>query len=215
MTYSRRHFVLGVGSAILMTSSAGRALANSQSQMGKRYVLIHDEGRCIGCDECSVACNKQNNVPSGYSRLRMVPIPKANNAEDGSEQHYFRHSCQHCDDAPCITVCPTGASYRDENGIVQVNRALCLGCDYCVSACPYKVRYINPFNHIADKCDFCSESRLSQGYMPICVRICPKNALTFGPENSELVQQLLRPDSYYVHQLKNTGKPHIYRLMSL
>lgn len=213
MTYSRRHFVLGVGSAIFITSMAGQTLAKVSPQKGLRYVLIHDESRCIGCDGCSIACNNLNKVPNGYSRLRMIPIPKSPDNE--TEQHYFRHSCQHCNNAPCITVCPTGASYRDENGIVQVNRALCLGCDYCVSACPYKVRYINPISHIADKCDFCSESRLSQGYMPICVRICPKNALAFGPEESEPVQQLLRSGLYYVHQLKNYGKPHIYRLTSL
>ncbi|SQI40359.1 Formate dehydrogenase iron-sulfur subunit [Leminorella richardii] len=213
MSHSRRRFLFAVGSAALLGIGSGKVIANAVTKKGKRYVLIHDETRCIGCNECAVACAKANDVPIGYSRLSMIPLPKS--AQYDNEERFFRHSCQQCDDAPCIDVCPTGASYMDENGIVQINKALCLGCDYCVSACPYDVRYIHPTKHIADKCDFCSEKRLSQGFMPVCVRICPKNALFFGEEESAEMQYHLHSGHYYVHRLKNVGQPHIYRIVSL
>ena len=116
--------------------------------------MLHDEKRCIGCQACTVACKVINDIPEGYSRLQ-VQIQGPHNDEAGDPHYqFFRVSCQHCDDAPCVSVCPTGASFIDENGIVQVKKELCIGCDYCVGACPYHVRYINPLTHIADKCNF-------------------------------------------------------------
>lgn len=85
-----------------------------------------------------------NDVPEGFSRVQ-VQIRAPEQASNALTHFQFvRVSCQHCENAPCVSVCPTGASYRDENGIVQVDKSRCIGCDYCVAACPFHVRYLNP-----------------------------------------------------------------------
>ncbi|RZH79808.1 thiosulfate reductase electron transport protein PhsB, partial [Staphylococcus aureus] len=110
-----------------------------------------------------------NKVPTGMARMDIAHIPLSLK-EDNDKDQFLRHSCQQCEDAHWIAVCPTGASWRDEsNGIVRVNKEKCIGCSYCISACPYQVRYLNPVTHVADKCDFCLESRLQKGFPPICV----------------------------------------------
>lgn len=142
--------------------------------------------------------------------MSIAHIPVSDN-DNETLYHYFRQSCQHCDDAPCIEVCPTGASRRDENGIVRVDTSSCIGCSYCIGACPYQVRYLNPHTKVADKCDFCAESRLAKGFPPICVNACPEHALIFGREDSPEIQTWLRENKYYEYQLAGAGKPHLYR----
>lgn len=89
----------------------------------KQFVMLHDEKRCIGCQACTVACKVINDIPEGYSRLQ-VQIQGPHNDEAGDPHYqFFRVSCQHCEDAPCVSVCPTGASFIDENGIVQVKKS--------------------------------------------------------------------------------------------
>ncbi|HDV8095189.1 TPA: thiosulfate reductase electron transport protein PhsB, partial [Escherichia coli] len=78
-------------------------------------------------------------------------------------------------------------------------------------ACPYQVRYLNPVTKVADKCDFCAESRLAKGFPPICVSACPEHALIFGREDSPEIQAWLQENKYYQYQLPGAGKPHLYR----
>lgn len=124
-------------------------------------------------------------------------------------------SCQHCDHAPCVDVCPTGASFRDAaSGIVDVNPDLCVGCQYCIAACPYRVRFIHPVTKTADKCDFCRKTNLQAGKLPACVEACPTKALTFGnldDPNSE-ISQLLRQKPTYRYKLALGTKPKLYRV---
>lgn len=214
MTCSRRKFVMGMGSVIFFSGPAFQVFADTKKKSQVRYAMIHDESLCNGCNICTVACRNLNKVPIGGTRLEIAHIPLVDSPESGDDYHFFRQSCQHCEDAPCISVCPTGASYRDDNGIVRVDKKSCIGCSYCISACPYQVRYLNPRTKVADKCDFCSESRLSKGFAPICVSACPQNALIFGREDSPEVQSWLKTHNYYQYQLGNVGKPHIYRLLS-
>lgn len=128
---------------------------------------------------------------------------------------FFRKSCQHCDHAPCVDVCPTGASFRDAaSGIVDVNPDLCVGCQYCIAACPYRVRFIHPVTKTADKCDFCRKTNLQAGKLPACVEACPTKALTFGnldDPNSE-ISQLLRQKPTYRYKLALGTKPKLYRV---
>lgn len=161
--------------------------------MKPRYVMIHDENRCIGCQACSVACRSVNGVPETVSRLQVhIEGPFGN--VPNLQFKYPRISCQQCENPPCVTVCPTGASYIDKkDGIVSVKQKLCVGCMYCLAACPYKIRFINPVHKSADKCNFCKESRLAEGKQPACVSICPTDALLFGDVNnpeSEVVRLL-------------------------
>lgn len=119
MSFTRRKFVLGMGTVIFFTGSASSLLANTRQEKEVRYAMIHDESRCNGCNICARACRKTNHVPAQGSRLSIAHIPVTDN-DNETQYHFFRQSCQHCEDAPCIDVCPTGASWRDEQGIVRV-----------------------------------------------------------------------------------------------
>lgn len=150
--------------------------------MAKKYGMVHDSNLCIGCQACSTACRSENNVPDGVYRLQ-VRI----NGPFGVAPHlnfiYHRQSCVMCENTPCVSVCPTKASHVDENGIVLVDNDKCIGCLYCVAACPYQARFVNPITKSPDKCTFCKDTRLSKGEEPACVTICPTNALAFGDLN--------------------------------
>jgi protein NrfC len=117
--------------------------------------------------------------------------------------------------APCVDVCPTGASFRDAaSGIVDVNPDLCVGCQYCIAACPYRVRFIHPVTKTVDKCDFCRKTNLQAGKLPACVEACPTKALTFGnldDPNSE-ISKLLRQKPTYRYKLALGTKPKLYRV---
>lgn len=121
---SRRNFVSGMGALILMTGTSIKSVGQNASEAKKtiRYAMLHDETACIGCTACMDACRETNQVPEGVSRLEIIrsePYGEFPNAE----YEFFRHSCQHCHNAPCVHVCPTGASFVDkETGIVDVHK---------------------------------------------------------------------------------------------
>ena len=180
MTWSRRQFLTGVGVLAAISGTAGRVVAKTLNINGVRYGMVHDESLCIGCTACMDACREVNKVPEGVSRLMIIRSEPQGEFPD-VKYRFFRKSCQHCDHAPCVDVCPTGASFRDAaSGIVDVNPDLCVGCQYCIAACPYRVRFIHPVTKTADKCDFCRKTNLQAGKLPACVEACPTKALTFG-----------------------------------
>ena len=168
MSCSRRDFMAGMsaGALIMMTGpvrASTAILVHSQTIDGVRYGMLHDETACIGCTACMDACREVNQVPQGVSRLEIIRSGPIGTFPD-ADYHFFRKSCQHCDNAPCVHVCPTGASHiRKEDGIVDVDPDLCVGCMYCLAACPYQVRFINPVTRVADKCDFCRKTNLAAG----------------------------------------------------
>lgn len=208
---TRREFMIGSSAVIILAELQNYVFATSKKEVSSHYVLIHDETRCNGCNLCVSICHKFNHIPKGYSRLAIAKIPVKIN--DKVTLHYFfRHSCQHCENAPCIKVCPTGASYQDNDGIVQIATTKCIGCGYCVSACPYQVRYLNPQTNIADKCDFCAQTRLSKGLIPVCAKVCPENALIFGREDNPIISDWIKKNKFYQYQFGGTGKPKIFRL---
>ncbi|WP_315707946.1 4Fe-4S dicluster domain-containing protein [Brenneria uluponensis] len=221
MNYTRRRFIgnLGISSIILLGGSR-LLLAGENVATGKQYGLLHDETRCIGCQACVAACRKTNNVPEGVSRLQIVPN---NDEKTGSQvdtssrpvRQFFRRSCEHCDNPPCVSVCPTGASYKDPvTGIVDVHHDRCVGCRYCLAACPYHVRFINPLNKTADKCNFCRDTNLAAGKLPACVLICPMKALLFGDVNDPQSDIYKAIHSRVVYRTKiylGTG-PNLYRI---
>ncbi|AWH88768.1 cytochrome c nitrite reductase Fe-S protein [Limnobaculum parvum] len=216
MSCSRRHFIAGMGAVIFMTGPVNRTLAQTMSINGIRYGMVYDETRCIGCTACMDACREVNKVPEGVSRLNIIRSGPTGEFPEAKYQ-FYRHSCQHCDNPPCVDVCPTGASYKDAaTGIVDVNPDRCVGCQYCIAACPYRVRFIHPVRKTADKCNFCRDTNLAQGKLPACVESCPTKALTFGnldDPNSEIVK-LIENRTTYRAKVHLGTEPKMYRIPS-
>lgn len=146
--------------------------------------IITDLNRCVGCLACSVACKALNEVPIGefWNRVvRVGPNPEYEGADYPDVYMYFLPvTCQHCADPECVHVCPTGASTKDEDGTIQVDKELCIGCGACLDACPYGVRYINADTNVAEKCTMCQQTINEEGGVPQCVSQCGGNARWFG-----------------------------------
>ncbi|MCL4115432.1 UNVERIFIED_CONTAM: hypothetical protein GTU68_027992 [Idotea baltica] len=176
--------------------------------------MIHDETACIGCTACTEACREVNSVPEGVSRLEIIRSEPRGVFPD-VDYRFTRKSCQHCENAPCVMVCPTGAAYKDEaTGIVDVHNEKCVGCGYCLAACPYQVRFFNPVTKSADKCDFCRETNLAQGKQPACVESCPTKALIFGDLNDKdsEINAVLNNSVFYRDKVDLGTKPKLFKI---
>lgn len=152
-----------------MNTTASRAPA-------ARYGMVMDTRKCVGCNACVYACMNENAVPEGYCRDWIVSETRG--AYPTLSMEIRSERCNHCEDPPCVDVCPTGASFVGEGGIVLVDHDKCTGCKACVAACPYDARYIHPQGY-ADKCTFCNH-RVQAGKDPACVTVCPTESLAFG-----------------------------------
>lgn len=142
-----------------------------------RYGFVIDNRVCIGCHACTVACKAEHEVPIGVNRTWVKYIERG---EYPSVSRHFQVSrCNHCVDAPCVTICPTTALFSRDDGIVDFDNRRCIGCKSCTQACPYDALYIDPNTHTAAKCNFCVH-RIDQGLNPSCVNICPEQAIHFG-----------------------------------
>lgn len=178
----------------------------------RRYVLVIDSRKCIDCKACLVACKAENGVPLGVARNWI-------NAEREGEYPRLRSSfepeqCHHCENPSCVRVCPTGASWQREDGIVQVKHDDCIGCKYCIVACPYNARYVDPGTRTVDKCTFCAH-RVDRGEWPACVETCPSKVRTFGDllDPASPVHQLLTARRYRVRQPQTGNGPQLYYLL--
>lgn len=214
MSCTRRNFIIA-GSCFLTVGAM--PYVYSREVDGRRYALIHDESKCIGCTACMDACRVTNQVPEGVSRLDIIRSEPIGDYPD-VDFMFFRNSCQHCDNPPCVDVCPSGASFRDpKTGIVDVDPAKCVGCQYCIAACPYQVRFINPETQAADKCDFCRKTNLAEGKLPACVESCPTQALVFGDLNDPLsdVSQIIASTATYRSKPELGTDPHLYRIADI
>ena len=141
-----------------------------------RYAMAIDTAKCVGCSDCVVACQTENNVPVGFCRDWVVESVDGTYPELEIEIRSER--CNHCANAPCVRCCPTGASHIVEGGIVLVNPEECIGCGACIASCPYDARYSHPSGYV-DKCTFC-HSRINDGMAPACVSVCPTKCMYFG-----------------------------------
>ena len=171
--------------------------------------IVTDLNRCVGCLACMVACKAVNNVPIGSywnKVLRIGPSlkPGATSAHD-VEMYYLPVQCQQCTHARCVEVCPTGASYRDsESGIVLVNEAKCIGCQYCLYACPYGVRSFSEEDGVARKCTLCQHLTADGKADPACVHNCPGGARFYGDlddPDSAVSRELAKYDDECIHTL--------------
>ena len=142
-----------------------------------RYGFVIDQDRCIGCHACTVACKAEHDIPIGVNRTWVKYIEKGE--FPNSRRYFLVNRCNHCDDAPCVTICPTKALYKREDGIVDFDSSRCIGCKSCMQACPYDALYIDPYSQTAAKCNYCAH-RTEVGIEPACVVVCPVHAIIAG-----------------------------------
>jgi Fe-S-cluster-containing dehydrogenase component len=176
-----------------------------------RYAMVIDTRRCVGCMDCVVACKVENGVPEGLSRDWLRHDLRGQWPTVQLEIRSER--CNHCDDPPCVSCCPTGASHiRSPGRIVLVDPEACIGCKACLASCPYDARFIHPDGH-ADKCTFCVH-RLEQGLDPACVAVCPTHCMTFGDldDPRSEVRRLLASRAHHVLRPEAGTGPRIFYL---
>jgi len=157
-----------------------------------RYGFIIDNRKCIGCHACTVACKSEHQVPLGVYRTWVKYIDKG---EFPNARRYFTVlRCNHCDDAPCVEICPVQALFVRDDGIVDFDNRRCIGCKSCMQACPYEALYIDPDTSTAAKCNYCAH-RVEMGLQPACVIVCPEQAIIAGDlddPNAEIARLLAR-----------------------
>ena len=176
------------------------------------YAMCIDLTTCVACDACVMACKNENKVPDGYSRVWTEEY--LSGEYPNLKMELYSNRCQHCENAPCVAVCPTEASYF-KNGLVLIDRDKCVECTHCISACPYGARYRNPGLYI-DKCTFC-DHRLGTEKSTACVEICPTASLVFGDlddPDSEISKLLISRKTRRLNLLKGT-KPKYYLLETI
>ncbi len=161
--------------------------------------------KCIGCGKCMEACKEENGVPKEpfYFRTwveryiikkdgevivqsidpRIDKIGNSVSEKEMMRSFFVPKLCNQCDNPPCVQVCPVGATFKTDDGVILVDSERCIGCRYCIQACPYGARYLNPVTSTADKCTFCYH-RITKGLLPACVEVCPTQARIFGDVRS-------------------------------
>ena len=189
-----------------------------------KYGMVIDLRKCIGCNSCTIACKQLHGTPPGifYSHVNIYEDGKYPDARQKS----LPVLCNHCDDPACVDVCPVGASQKQPNGIVTVDPNKCIGCRYCMAACPYNARYFNwttpsyPPEALAHtyspeepwptpkgvvmKCMFCAH-RAREGQLPECATGCPMGAIYFGNENEDAVTNGFGETLPFRKTLQNQG----------
>jgi Fe-S-cluster-containing dehydrogenase component len=175
------------------------ALASLTHSKKKRWAFVIDTRKCVGCGMCVKACKIENEVPfeanvsrtwveryvltrdgevlidspkeARYGYIKNNPQGKEINYDDVAKGFFVPKLCNHCEKPSCVQVCPVGATYRTEDGVVLVDRKWCIGCGYCVTNCPYGARFFHPELHVAEKCTLCYH-RITKGMPPACVQAC-------------------------------------------
>jgi tetrathionate reductase subunit B len=177
----------------------------------KKYSLLIDSKRCINCKACIVACRAENKVPLGHSRLWINEEHRGEWPKISS--NFEPEQCHHCENPSCVRVCPTGASYKRPDGVVLINTRECVGCRYCIIACPYNARFAREDLGVPEKCTYCAH-RLSRGEPPACVETCPTKVRIFGDANDKngIIAEMLNTRQYRVKKPETGNGPQIYYL---
>jgi Fe-S-cluster-containing dehydrogenase component len=187
------------GAAAVPTSAEAR-----RGVPGRKWVMVIDLAACDGCGSCSEVCAKSHFVPADREWIRLFKMQDSPN----EAPYWFPRPCFHCDNPPCTRVCPVGATFKRQDGIVLIDNERCIGCRFCMAACPYSARTFNwgrPSDPpaakargyspewgyprrvgTAEKCDFCADMA-RQGKLPHCAGSCAMGAMWFGDENEDAV----------------------------
>lgn len=179
--------------------------------MSKRYAMVIDTVKCIGCADCVIACKTENQVPEGLHRDWIVEEVQGEFPKLSIE--FRSERCNHCENPPCVYVCPTGASYvHPGSNITLVHPERCTGCKACIAACPYDARFLMPEGYVS-KCTFCVH-RVEKGQDPACVSVCPTRCMYFGDlaDADSEVSRLLRERRHKTLAPEAGTRPCIYYL---
>ena len=172
-----------------------------------RNCLVINLDRCIGCYACEVACKMENDIALGERWNKVVQVEPFGEFPHVST-YWLPVMCQQCEESPCTHVCPTGASYRDAaTGMVLVDKEKCIGCKYCMMACPYGVRSWNAAESVVEKCTLCAHLS-KNGELPMCVRTCSAGARFYGDiddPSSDASKALAAADPASIHTLQDVG----------
>lgn len=185
-----------------------------------RYGMALDYKSCINCRACETACKAENGVLPGRDNYRIWVGQKEIEGEfpnlSIASLTYQPSQCQHCDNAPCQQVCPTNATYYDDNRVVRVDPEKCILCTYCINACPYDARYVDDRTVTVDKCNFCSDTRLANGETTTaCQATCPTKVRTFGDlddPSSDIAQLLMKREYKQIKDHLGTNPKLFYLL---
>jgi molybdopterin-containing oxidoreductase family iron-sulfur binding subunit len=171
---------------------------------GRKFVMVFDLAKCDGCGKCTEACSKMHFVPPGRQWIKVLRMQDA----EHTAPYFFPQPCFQCDNPPCTKVCPVDATFKRQDGIVLIDNERCIGCRFCMAACPYGARSFNwgrpddppeaagqeysPEHGFprrvgtVEKCDFCPDMA-AKGLLPGCVSGCPMGAIYYGDENEDAV----------------------------
>lgn len=223
MKIQRRDFfkIAGAGAATLAAANAS-AKSSEMKDFSQTYGVLVDTTVCVGCRKCEWACNKENNLTdqtsehfedkSVFDRHRRpdseayTVVNSVQNGHEPGKPEYMKVQCMHCNEPACVSSCIVGALQKDNKGPVTYDAWKCMGCRYCMVACPFQIpayEYSNPLDPEVRKCTFCVERIVTEGKRPACVEICPEEALTFAPRDALLdfahSQIKKYPDRYVNH----------------
>ncbi len=174
-----------------------------------KYGFIIDNRKCIGCHACTTACKSEHDVAIGVNRTWVKYIEKG--VFPDSRRLFSVMRCNHCTDAPCVTICPVEALFIRDDGIVDFDNRRCIACKSCTQACPYDAIYIDPKTNTAAKCNYCAH-RVDIGLEPACVNVCPEEAIISGDMDNpnSKISKLLSRQQVSVRKPEKGTKPNLF-----
>ncbi len=173
------------------------------------YGFVIDNRKCIGCHACTVACKSEHEIPLGVNRTHVKYVEKGIFPQ--TRRSFTVTRCNHCEDAPCVEICPTSALFTRRDGIVDFDSERCIACRSCMQACPYDALYIDPETRTAAKCNYCAH-RVQRGYEPACVIVCPVQAIVSGDlhDPGARISTLLAGQDVSVRKPEKGTRPNVF-----